>query len=225
MKLNLPELYSLGRPSLSRAGIFTWLRFLFVYIDFWKICGAKQRLLDVACGDSSFLIWLTKHIDYVGLDLDRTKLKSNKLAHPSLDLILGDASNLPFTSDSFDIVITSETLEHLDSRSRYYAIRDISRTSSNHVIVTVPTIGFLNFFAVYVYHFLQSLRLIQAKNRLFFKSSSRYFPSFVKRGLTPFSKRTVSSLLIYFEIAMAQLHFPFGQYLVMHFQKNHDVLP
>lgn len=51
---------------------------------------------------------------------------------------IADASSLPFRDASFDVVIASEVLEHLDVRALEGVAREMTRVSSRFVVVTVP---------------------------------------------------------------------------------------
>lgn len=171
MRVDLYDIFSIGKQGLARDGIFTWLRFLFVYIEFLKASFHGKRLLDVSCGDGSFLLWTRRKANYVGLDINPHKLLIAKRTHPCLGLVLADAGNLPFRSEAFDIVCTSETLEHLTHRKREEAIKEIARVSCNHVIVTVPTISLFCFLATVFHNLLQKLGWVKERHKICFKSS------------------------------------------------------
>lgn len=173
MRLDLYDIFSIGKQGLARDGIMTWLRFFFVYTEFSKASFHGQRVLDVACGDGRFLLWARRKADYVGLDIDRHSLLIAKRKPTMLGLVLADASNLPFRSDGFDIVCSSETLEHLTHRKREEAINEIARVSCNHVIVTVPTISYFVFLTAVLHNSLQKLGLIKERHKM-----EKYFKSF-----------------------------------------------
>jgi hypothetical protein len=179
LKTDFYSIFLSGRQGLMRDGIFTWLRFMFVYIECSKICLRRSRLLDLAYGDGSFLLWSRRKTNYVGLDIDRYKLLIAKKNNNLLALIVADAGNLPFKAKAFDTVVTSETLEHLTEHKRQGAIEEISRVSCGHVIVTVPTIGLRGFIATILQHaLLQKIGWTQ-KQPLGFKSpdhQTEFFP-------------------------------------------------
>jgi ubiquinone/menaquinone biosynthesis C-methylase UbiE len=170
MRLDLYDIFSIGKQGLARDGIMTWLRFFFVYTEFLKASFHDQRVLDVACGDGRFLQWARRKANYVGLDIDPHILLKAKRKHQCLGLVLADASNLPFQSEAFDIVCTSETLEHLTHQKREEAINEIARVSYNHVIVTVPTISYFDFLVTVFHNLLQKLGLVKERHKIGFKS-------------------------------------------------------
>ncbi|MBU0667858.1 glycosyltransferase [Patescibacteria group bacterium] len=52
--------------------------------------------------------------------------------------IQADAQKIPFSDKSFDVVIASDMLEHVDKPFRAPIIREMLRVSKNHVIIGVP---------------------------------------------------------------------------------------
>src|SRR6266849_6186124 len=78
------------------------------------------RILEAACGRGGFVKELTQAGAHVtGCDFSSAALHaaSAKLCaasgRPLAGLIQGNAQSLPFASDSFDVVVSCETIEHL----------------------------------------------------------------------------------------------------------------
>ena len=68
------------------------------------------RVLDVGCGNGSYTVELARRASYVcGLDIQKGNLESFREPIPR---VLGAAENLPFPSESFDVVTMIEVLEH-----------------------------------------------------------------------------------------------------------------
>lgn len=61
----------------------------------------------------------TKDRLIVSLDINGLKLVKVKQTYPNLNLIRGDAQNLPFSDNSFDILISVENLEHLSDVNQH----------------------------------------------------------------------------------------------------------
>lgn len=74
--------------------------------------GGKQ-VLEVSCGHGGGASYLTRTLhpaSYTGLDLNQAGIKLCKKRHrlPGLDFVRGDAENLPFDDESFDVVLNVE---------------------------------------------------------------------------------------------------------------------
>jgi ubiquinone/menaquinone biosynthesis C-methylase UbiE len=71
----------------------------------------KGKLLDLGCGNQPYRRYLTEVSQYVGLDYPPTQ---ECLEHEIMPEVLGDARTLPFTDHSFDGILCSQVLEHVD---------------------------------------------------------------------------------------------------------------
>lgn len=107
---------------------------------------AKEfSLLDVGCGGgellqitSEFARRQNKRALLVGLDLNAvaTEAAKKKLIDvPELTIMRGDAFRLPFASNSFDYVISSLFLHHLDDQQIPLALNEMSRIARQGAFV------------------------------------------------------------------------------------------
>jgi len=88
---------------------------------------AQDRLLDLGCGIGNILIALAERIDFsqppVGVDVspDLVKIGEREITRAGLRdrirLQLAPATRLPFEDGSFDVVVTSHVLKHLDDEA------------------------------------------------------------------------------------------------------------
>jgi ubiquinone/menaquinone biosynthesis C-methylase UbiE len=86
---------------------------------FSLIDGERGSLLDVGCGNGIFChAALAKGYDAVGVDFSLPFLRRAKVAFSELQVVLADASTLPFRDGLFDVVVSMETLEHVQSLER-----------------------------------------------------------------------------------------------------------
>lgn len=60
----------------------------------------------------------------------------------NLEVKVADVHNLPFADNSFDLVLCSETLEHVSDYKK--AISELSRVAKKYLIITVPNEGGLS---------------------------------------------------------------------------------
>ena len=112
------------------------------------------KILDVGCGKAKMGYsikvdwWYTSagrtglSLEYlVGADIFRPYIKFCKEHKIYDDLILCDATRLPFRRKVFDVVLADEVIEHLEKERGYALIRQIERASSKSVIITTPRIS------------------------------------------------------------------------------------
>ncbi len=75
-----------------------------------------ERLLDVGCGTAPMISLLAERYPechFTGIDLTPAMIdvaRSKQLPHA--EFVVGDAENLPFENDAFDVVICSESFHH-----------------------------------------------------------------------------------------------------------------
>lgn len=81
----------------------------------------NKKVLDIACGTGYGLALLKKNASaVVGVDIDFLAAKQARAEWSSnTSVLLGDATGLPFADQSFDVVTSFETLEHLHNRSGF----------------------------------------------------------------------------------------------------------
>lgn len=99
-------------------------------------------ILDVGCGMGMwgyFLRALRSNVVYLcGLDITPVYLRFVAKRKVYDDIILCDCFHLPFKDRSFDFVLLSEVLEHLNKARGYSVLKQLDRISRETVIVAVP---------------------------------------------------------------------------------------
>ncbi len=126
------------------------------YTDRWKIRNLflapfQQKFLDVfdsisptdclevGAGEGYLLSAMKKRqpqARFVGLDVDQGIINEGKRVFPDLDLRVGDAYRLAEPDHSWDVVVASEVLEHLDRPNE--GLAEIARVAKRYVLVSVP---------------------------------------------------------------------------------------
>jgi ubiquinone/menaquinone biosynthesis C-methylase UbiE len=112
------------------------------------------RVLEVACGRGGFVRELARNgasvtgcdFSMAALQVGQSKLRSmNGASHAAL--IQGDAQSLPFASDSFDLIVSCETIEHVpDVRS---ALREMWRVARQGAKLFLTTPNYANLMGLY----------------------------------------------------------------------------
>jgi len=98
---------------------------------------SQDQVLDLGCGIGNILIALAERIDFthppVGVDVspDLIRIGEREIEHAGLRdrirLQLAPATRLPFEDGSFDVVLTSHVLKHLDDEALLTSFREVAR--------------------------------------------------------------------------------------------------
>jgi len=96
-----------------------------------------MKILDVGCA-KGFMLYdfeqLIPGIQTTGLDISEYAIQN---AHPGVkgNLVVGDAKELPFGDNEFDLVIAINTIHNLEYDECAQALREIERVSKEHSFV------------------------------------------------------------------------------------------
>lgn len=91
-----------------------------------------HKILEIGVGNKTLANLLEKYgIKVITLDVDRR-------LNP---LVVGDVKNLPFKSDSFELITCFEVLEHLPFEYFKEILLELNRTSKSYVILSIPDAG------------------------------------------------------------------------------------
>jgi SAM-dependent methyltransferase len=93
-----------------------------------KLLPPGQRVLDYGCGGKPYRsLFRGKFAEYVGADLSQSE---------DTDLVLGRSGEIPVAAGSFDCVLSSQVLEHVEDPRRY--LREAHRVlrSEGHLIIS-----------------------------------------------------------------------------------------
>lgn len=82
----------------------------------------NKNVLDIACGTGyglAFLKKTAKSVTGVDVDAEAARQALGECDTDKTRVLLGDGTNLPFKDESFDVVTSFETLEHLHARNEF----------------------------------------------------------------------------------------------------------
>jgi SAM-dependent methyltransferase len=98
----------------------------------------EGRVLDVGCGYGYILSGLqAQHSDLYGIDVKKRLMEEVKHWIKGGNFCLGDAINIPFQSNTFDYLICTEVLEHIEGNG---AVKECYRVlkPGGVALITVP---------------------------------------------------------------------------------------
>lgn len=100
---------------------------------------SESKILDVGCAKGFMLFdfeQLIPGIKTSGLDISEYAIKN---AHPGIngELVVGNANNLPYGENEFDLVISINTIHNLEFEECAKALREIERVSKKDSFIIV----------------------------------------------------------------------------------------
>lgn len=103
---------------------------------------AGARILDAGCGSGRNMVELARHGSVTGVELSRPSVELAR-ARESGEVIEGSVLELPFESDSFELVVSLDVIEHLEDDLG--ALRELHRVVApgGALLVTVPAYPWL----------------------------------------------------------------------------------
>lgn len=98
-----------------------------------------REIFDAGCGEGFILKKLKENkigSKLLGIDFSKNAIEIGKKLHPTLSLQHASIYDIPFKSDTFDLVICSEVLEHLENPEK--ALKELERVTKKYCIISVP---------------------------------------------------------------------------------------
>lgn len=98
-----------------------------------------ESILDVGAGEGFTLARLSlekigKKLE--GIEYSKEAIELGNTLHPKLQIKQGSIYQLPYTKGEFDLVISTEVLEHLEDPKR--GLQELIRVSKRYLLVSVP---------------------------------------------------------------------------------------
>ncbi len=98
-----------------------------------------KTILDAGCGEGFTLARLKNNRigeRLEGIEYSLEAISLGKKMYPSISIKQGDIYALPYNDNSFDLVICSEVLEHLEHPEK--ALTEVIRVSKKYCLLSVP---------------------------------------------------------------------------------------
>ena len=115
-----------------------WSPVIPTFQSYWNLT-ASSSLLDVGCAKGFMLFDLIKKIDGItvkGIDISEYAIE-NSLKDIKPFLSVGNAKNLPFDDNTFDVVTSINTVHNLEKNECGLALQEIQRVCKNNSFITV----------------------------------------------------------------------------------------
>lgn len=149
-----------------------------------------RTILDAGCGEGFTLEKLREH--NVGEELEGVDLAHavnlGRQMYPHLTLKVGSIYALPYADDSFDVVICSEVLEHLEYPEK--ALHELRRVTKRYCVITVPHEPFFRL-----------ANFLRGKNISRWGNDIEHIQHWSRRGITRLVKK-------YFTVRKVKTSFP-----------------
>jgi ubiquinone/menaquinone biosynthesis C-methylase UbiE len=100
----------------------------------------NKAVLDIACGEgygSNLLAQKATHVTGVDIDNATIQKAKQKYTHSNLSFITGDVRKTPCPNHSFDIVVSFETIEHIEEQAQM--IQEIKRVLKPGGLLIIST--------------------------------------------------------------------------------------
>ena len=108
------------------------------FVDYYKL-SSNARILDIGCA-KGFMLYdfkrLFPEINIYGIDISQYAIDNCHVAVKN-NIKVGDAKNLEFDDNYFDLVISINTVHNLDLDDCITSIKEISRVSKANSFITV----------------------------------------------------------------------------------------
>jgi len=104
----------------------------------------RGKIIDVGCGDGYITSQILKKFKEVaGEDISKEAIKIAKKKNPKISLVVATCTNLPFSDNSFDTVVASETLEHVNYNDGKMLLKEARRIlkPQGKLIISTPNLS------------------------------------------------------------------------------------
>jgi len=104
----------------------------------------RGKTIDIGCGDGYITSQIFKKFkEVVGEDISKEAIKIAKKKNPKMSLVAATCVNLPFSDNSFDTVVASEIIEHVNYNDGKMLLKEARRIlkPQGKLIISTPNLS------------------------------------------------------------------------------------
>jgi ubiquinone/menaquinone biosynthesis C-methylase UbiE len=105
---------------------------------------ASGNILDVGCGDGYITSQISqKFKEVIGIDISEQAVRIAKSKNPKIVFTAASCTNIPFSDNSFDTVVASEIIEHVNYEDGKTFLKEGRRVLKPHgrIIISTPNLS------------------------------------------------------------------------------------
>ncbi len=126
-----------GYGGLKYNSIY-WEKVAETFKEYWSL-GSNSSLLDVGCAKGFMMYDFSRVIPGInirGIDISEYAIE-NSIKEMRDKVLVGNAKEIPFDDNSFDYIISINTIHNLDLENCAKSLREIERVSKKGAFITV----------------------------------------------------------------------------------------
>ena len=119
-------------------GRFIYARYNRAINEALDLAAPQRTVLDAGCagGDTLQAMRPGRDLFFAALDISPKMIESSLSRNPEVEHILGSLYELPFADASYDTVVCTQVLEHLDNPKA--ALDEIRRVAARSAVISIP---------------------------------------------------------------------------------------
>jgi ubiquinone/menaquinone biosynthesis C-methylase UbiE len=99
---------------------------------------SSGKFLVIGCGSKDDMSVLPEAAEAVGVDISEEAVKISSKNYPKFKFLVSDASSLPFNDNSFDNIVCSEVIEHVEQREKAFLEMKRVLKDGGSLVITTP---------------------------------------------------------------------------------------
>ena len=109
------------------------------------LASPSSRILDLGCGNGRFLLPLSRKYESIGTDVSATAVNRARLYlfknNSQAECLVSSITSIPFSENSFDVILCLGVLQHLLEDERQIAINEVRRVMKTGAILVIEVFG------------------------------------------------------------------------------------